>query len=164
MTTTHTSRAGDSRKTRQMRIVFAAAVLVAVAACKASDLNIANPNSATVAGASSDPTALQLLATGLMTDQRGTRAGFITNAGVFGREMYTFTPQEGRNVTHPLIGIIVNGVQKLDPSGFATGNWGGEYGMLRDIYNFKKTVSGSAVLTTSQKAAALGFAQTFEAM
>src|SRR6185369_3842116 len=113
---------------RPMRkLLGAVALLTVVAACSAKDLNIANPNSATVDGASGDPTALQLLATGLVIDQRGTRNGFITNAGVLGREMYNFQPTEGRFVTHPLIGIVVGGVQKLDPTGFQTGPWGGEY-------------------------------------
>ena len=148
-----------------MRTALAAAALgAAIVSCKASDLNIPNPNSATVDGASADPTALQLLATGLLVDQRGTRAGFITNAGVLGRESYTFTPQEGRNVTHPLLGITINGVQKLDPTGFATGPWAGEYGTLRDVFNFKNTVNGSTTLTTAQKGAAIGLAQTIEAL
>src|SRR5205085_11994582 len=89
--------------------------------------------------------------------------GFITNAAVLGRESYTFTPTEGRNVTHPLIGIVVGGVQKLDPTGFATGPWGGDYGTLRDVYNFKNSVNNLAILTAPQKAAALGFAETIEA-
>ena len=149
----------------QMRRLLGAAVLVAaMVSCKASELDIPNPNAATVDGASADPTALQLLATGLLVDQRGTRAGFITNAGLFGREMYTFTPTEGRNVTHGLIGIVVGGVTKLDPTGFAVGPWGGQYNVLRDIFNFKKTVDGSTTLTASQKSAALGFAQTIEAL
>ena len=38
-------------------------------------------------------------------------------------------------------------MQKLDPSGFANGSWGGEYGALRDIYNFKNTVNASAALS-----------------
>jgi starch-binding outer membrane protein, SusD/RagB family len=148
-----------------MRKFILSTMLVGVAAgCSASDLNIPNPNAATVEGASADPTALQLLATGLLVGQRGLRAGFITNAGVLGREMYTFTPQEGRNVTHPLIGIVVNGVQKLDPTGFAVGPWGGQYGVLRDVYNFKNTVSASTSLSAAQKSAATGFAQTIEAM
>jgi hypothetical protein len=155
MTMTHT----------HMRTAVAAAVLgAAIVSCKASDLNIPNPNSATVSGASADPTALQLLATGLLVDQRGTRAGFITNAGVLGRESYTFTPQEGRNVTHPLLGIVINGIQKLDPTGFATGPWGGEYGTLRDVFNFKNSVAGIATLSSAQKAAATGLAQTVEAL
>src|SRR4051812_24365970 len=93
--------------TPMRKLLGAVALLSVVAACSAKDLDIANPNSATVDGATADPTSLQMLATGLLVDQRGTRNGFITNAGVIGRESYTFTPTEGRNVTHPLIGIIV---------------------------------------------------------
>src|SRR5690348_1252821 len=127
---------------------------IAAVACSSKDLNIQNPNSPSVDGATSDPTAIQLLATGLLVDQRDARGGFITNAGVLGRESYTFTPTEGRNVTHPLIGIVVNGVQKLDPTGFATGPWNGEYGSLRDIYNFKIAVAKFPTLTDPQKAGA----------
>jgi len=148
-----------------MRSILGIAVAAAmVASCKASDLELTNPNSATIAGASADPTALQLLATGLMADQRGTRTGFITNASVLGRESYTFTPNEGRNVTHPLIGILVGGVQKLDPTGFAVGPWGGEYGAMRDLFNFKTTVAANPNLSAAQKAAATGFAQTLEGL
>lgn len=148
-----------------MRKLFgAAAMLAVVAGCSANELNLGNPNSPTVDGASADPTSLQLLATGLMVDQRGTRQGFITNASVLGRESYTFAPTEGRNVTHPLIGITVAGVTKLDPTGFAVGPWAGQYGALRDIFNFYKTVESNAALSTAQKAAAKGFAQTIEAL
>src|SRR5262245_30205851 len=104
MTTTHT----------QMRKFVAAAALAATAVgCRQSDIDISNPNSALASAVATDPTALQLLATGLFTDQRGTRAAQITNVGTFGREMYTYTPNEGRNTTHFLIGILVGGVQKL---------------------------------------------------
>lgn len=149
----------------QMRTFIAAgACAAALAACSQSDLNITNPNSALASGVSSDPTALQLLATGLMTDQRGTRSGLITNEGILGREMYNYTPQEGRNTTHYLIGITVNGKQELDPTGFATGSWGGEFGTIRDVYNFKNTVNASNSLTAAQKAGAIGFAETIEAL
>jgi starch-binding outer membrane protein, SusD/RagB family len=146
------------------RLLGAAVLLVSAAACSEKNLDISNPNVAPVDGATGDPTALQLLATGLQVDQRATRAGFITNAGVLGRESYTFAPTEGRNVTHPLIGIQVGGVQKLDPTGFATGPWGGEYGALRDIFNFKNTIDAHPSLNDTQKSAALGFAQTLEAL
>src|SRR5438477_1009041 len=129
MTSTHT----------QMRILLSVAALAVVAVgCKQSDIEITNPNSALATGVAADPTALQLLATGLLTDQRGTRAGLITNTGILGREMYTFTPNEGRNTTNYLVGIVAGGVQKLDPAGFATGSWGGEYGTARDVFNFKR--------------------------
>lgn len=148
-----------------MRNLLGAAVLtVAAVSCRQSDIDITNPNSALAEGVASDPTALQLLATGLLVDQRGTRQAIITNAGTLGREMYTFTPNEGRNTTHYLIGITVGGQQKLDPSGFANGSWGGQYGALRDIFNFKNTIDASAGLSATQKSAALGFAETLEAL
>lgn len=148
-----------------MRKALGAIALVTLAVgCKATDLNLVNPNSATVAGANADPTAIQLLAQGLIVDQRNTRTAMITNAGVLGREMYNFQPTEGRFVTHPLIGIVVNGVQKLDPTGFAVGPWTAEYGTLRDVFNFKSTINANATLNAAQKSAALGFAETIEAL
>jgi hypothetical protein len=147
-----------------MRKLLGAAALAIVSACNATDLNLPNPNNATITGASADPTALQLLATGLFSEQRGTRAGMISYVGRLGRESYIFTPQEGRNTTHFLLGAVINGVQKLDPTGFAVAPWAGQYGLLRDIFNFKNTVNGSTTLSTAQKSAAIGFAQTLEAM
>ena len=148
-----------------MRTAFGAALLAAtLTACQAKDLNIANPNNATVAGALGDPTAFQLLATGLMSDHRGLRSGLIGGTvGMLARESYSFSPQEGRPVQNSLIGYPVGGVQKLDPAGFATGPWSGPYSTLRDIYNFKNTVNANATLNAAQKAASLGFAQTIEA-
>jgi hypothetical protein len=146
------------------RLLGAAALTLAAASCKQSDIDITNPNSALAGAVASDPTALQLLATGLLVDQRGTRQAQITNTGTLGREMYTYTPNEGRNTTHYLLGIIVGGQQKLDPSGFANGSWGGQYGTLRDIFNFKNTINASTALSATQKSAALGFAETLEAL
>jgi hypothetical protein len=142
-----------------------AAVLVAatVAACQSSDLNVPNPNVATVIGATSDPTALQLLFTGLFSDIRGQRANMIQQSMVFGREGYVLSPQDGRFATVPLIGVVVGGVTKIDPAvGFANNPWAGEYGVLRDLYNFKKAINANGTLSTQQKAGALGVAQTFE--
>ena len=153
-----------STPTLMRRLVGAAAVVAIVAACSAKDLDLNNPNSPTVGGANADPTALQLLTTGLIVDQRTTRSPFITNAGVLGRESYTFSPTEGRNVTHPLIGIVVGGVQKLDPTGFATGPWTQPYAALRDVFNYKTTINAHPTLSAAQKSAALGFAGTIEAL
>lgn len=149
----------------QMRNLIAAAVAAAaLAACAQSDVEITNPNSALASGAASDPTALQLLATGLLTDMRNTRAGVISNTGILGRESYNYTPQEGRNTTNYLIGITVNGKQELDPAGFATGVWGGEFGTIRDVYNFKNTVTALTNRTAAEKAGAIGYAETIEAL
>src|SRR6185295_7688966 len=100
-------RSGANRRMISMRIRTLGAVLaaVAIAACKTSDLNIVNPNVVTVDGAASDPASVQLLATGLLSDFRSNTTGYPQNAGILGRESYTFTPTEGRNTTHYLIGI-----------------------------------------------------------
>jgi len=148
-----------------MRKLLSGVVLaVSAVSCKQADIDITNPNVALAGAVASDPTALQLLATGLMVDQRGTRQAMITNTGTFGREMYTYTPNEGRNTTNYLVGIIAGGQQKLDPGGFANGSWGGNYGALRDIFNFKNTINASTALTAAQKSASLGFAETLEAL
>lgn len=147
------------------KVLAAVIVAATVTACQASDLAVANPNVATVTGATSDPTALQLLFTGLFSDIRGQRANMILQSAVFGREGYVLSPQDGRFATVPLVGVVVGGVTKIDPAvGFTNNPWAGEYGVLRDLYNFKKAINGNATFTAQQKAGALGIAQTFEAL
>jgi starch-binding outer membrane protein, SusD/RagB family len=159
-----TPRMRDTSRMQTIRKIAGAVVLAAtIAACSAKELDITNPNQATVAGASADPTALQLLATGLLADLRSGRTGYMGNVGILGRENYTFTPQEGRNTTNYLIGISSGGVQKLDNAGFVTAPWSGQYGVLRDVFNFKNTINAGS-LAAAQKSAALGMAQTIEAI
>ncbi|MEN9508831.1 MAG: hypothetical protein RLZZ621_1394 [Gemmatimonadota bacterium] len=146
-----------------LRALGAAALsALALTGCSADRLDITNPNSPTVAAAGSDPQALQLQATGLLRQMRNGRGGFITSTGRFGREAYVYTPQEGRNTSHYLIGLP--GANKLDPAGFAVENWSAQYGNLRDIFNFKSSVTASTALSATQKSAAQGFAKTLEAL
>lgn len=146
------------------RYLPVAALAAGLAACYADQLNVPNPNSATVAGASADPTALQLLFTGLFADVRGQRANMIEQSQVFGREGYVLSPQDGRFATLPLIGIVAHGVQQIDyAQGFTNNAWGGQYGVMRDLFNFKNAIATSS-LADSAKAGALGIAQTFDAM
>ncbi len=146
--------------TRTVGIAVVAAV--SLAACSADKLDITNPNTPTVASASADAQALQLQATGLLRQLRNSRGGFINDMGRFGREMYIYTPQEGRNTSHYLQGLT--GQNKLDPAGFAVGVWGGPYGNLRDVFNLKSSAAGSSALSAAAKSAALGFAQTLEGL
>ena len=139
-----------------------AAAAVLGAACSSDVLNVPNPNSPSVGGASADPNALQLQATGVQRQLRGGRGAYITATARFGREGYIYTPNEGRNTSHYLIGL--SGANKLDPAGFAVGVWGGNYGNLRDLFNFKNVVDGSSSLSAAQKSAALGFARTLEGL
>ena len=57
--------------TMGIRTFGAALALAALAACSAKDLQITNPNVVSVAGASADPSSVQLLATGVLNDYRG---------------------------------------------------------------------------------------------
>jgi len=145
---------------RSLGVAFG--LVAAVAACSKDNLNIANPNVVTVESAQGDPASIQLLATGLLADLRGLVTGAPMPLGILGRESYNLTPTEGRNTTGYLIGISVAGVQKLDPSGFATGLWGPGFNARRDALNYYKAVEASA-LTAAQKSAARGFARTIEA-
>jgi starch-binding outer membrane protein, SusD/RagB family len=159
MTTTYPKGAPRMSKSSLRAVGALSLASLSLAACSKDTLNIVNPNTPSVAGASTDPQALQLLATGLLRQNRNGRGGFITETGRFGREAYVYTPQEGRNTSAYLIGI--SGQNRLDPAGFAVGSWGGPYGNLRDVFNFKNTVTASS-LTAEQKRAALGFAKTIE--
>jgi len=141
---------------------FTVLAAVGAAACNADKLDITNPNTPTVESASGDAQALQLLATGVLRQLRNGRGAFISNTGIFGRESYIYTPTEGRNTSHYLIGI--SGANRLDPTGFAVGNWATQYGNLRDLFNLKRAIAGSAVLSAEQKSAGQGFAKTLEAL
>jgi hypothetical protein len=154
-----TTSTGFQMRNRILLTVLCAAT---VAGCSDKTLQLVNPNSATITGTASDPAALQLTAAGLESDLRNQRTGQMSGLGRLGRESYVFTPQEGRNTTNYLIGITVSGGKtELDPAGFITATW--NYTALRNIYNFKNAAAANATLTTAQKAACLGFAQTIEA-
>lgn len=136
-----------------------------VAACSADSLTVPNPNSPQLEKAGQDPGAIQFQVTGITRQLRGSAGGLITAAARFGREGYIYTPNEGRNTSHYLVGLP--GANRLDPSGFtANVGWGAQYGNLRDIYNFKNAVAAqpATTLNAAQKSAALGFARTIEAL
>lgn len=143
-------------------ILGLAGIAFVAAGCSADPLAVPNPNSPTVAGASADPGLIQLQATGISVRLRGGLGGYITTVARFGREGYIYSPNEGRNTSHYLTGLA--GQNKLDPSGFATGTWGGQYTTRRDIFNFKNVVAGNPTITVAQKSAATGWARTLEAL
>ena len=145
-----------------VRTIASLGAALSLGACSADQLNITNPNTPTVAAAAADPQALQLQATGLLRQLRGGRGGFMRSTGIFGRESYNYTPQEGRNTSGLLIGI--SGANRLDPAGFGVGNWAGQYGNLRDIFNLKTASAASGLLTAEQKNATQGFVKTLEGL
>jgi len=136
------------------------ALLVAAAACNTDRLAIPNYNSPTVAGVTTDPNGIQLLVTGILAGERGGYAGWVSDAGVFGRESYNYFPTDGRTVSNYLIGIL--NPQRLERAGFASGNWTGPYQDMKNEVNLI-TVANASALTAAQKSGVVGFAKTMRA-
>ncbi|HMF88392.1 MAG TPA: hypothetical protein VK575_09945, partial [Gemmatimonadaceae bacterium] len=96
-------------------------LVTGIAACSSERLTIPNYNQPTTEGLSKDPSAVQLLATGILDGVRDGTAVMARDFGIFGREAYNYFPTDGRNISNYLNGIP--GPQRLDPAGFAAGNW-----------------------------------------
>ena len=136
-------------------------LLTGIAACSAEKLVIPNYNSPTTEGVAKDPKGVQLLASGLLDGTRDAMAGMNRDFGVFGREAYNYFPTDGRFISNYLNGIP--GPQRVDPAGFAVGNWTGRYQNQRNAVQLAELAAATA-LTTEQKAAVTGFAKTFRAL
>jgi hypothetical protein len=138
-----------------------AGALVASGACSSDRLNVPNYQNPTVGSITADPVAaLPLLATGVLRDDRGNAPGYVLGVGILGREVYNYTPTEGRNTSGWLTSDVNNSTS------FGGGAlWSGPYFTLRDIYN-TSTVLESATSTQfsdAQKNAVRGFLHTTEA-
>src|SRR5215207_274682 len=117
------SRSGGSHMKGRVSIAILAGALAVGAAACGDPLNVPNYNNPTVEGIGKDPNGVQLLATGILYNQRNQMAGFARDLMIFGREGYNYFQTDGRNVQNYLVGIP--GPQRLDPAGFASGNWNG---------------------------------------
>jgi len=137
-------------------------LITGIAACNSERLNIPNYNQPTTEGLSNDPTAVQLLASGVLDGVRDGFAGMTRDFGIFGREVYNYFPTDGRNVSNYLVGIP--GPQRLDPAGFAAGNWTIRFQNQRNAVQLITVAEGSAALSAQQKSAVAGFAKTFRAL
>lgn len=136
-------------------------LMAGMAACNSERLNIPNYNQPTTEGLSKDPSAVQLLSSGILDGVRDGFAGMTRDFGIFGREAYNYFPTDGRNVSNYLVGIP--GPQRLDPAGFASGNWTIHYQNQRNAVQLVDLVGVSA-FSTEQKSAVSGFAKTFQAL
>ncbi len=144
------------------RITVGAALtagLLAVGACS-DQLTVPNYNNPTPGSIAGDPIGgLQLSVTGILGQDRSDFIGWISNAGIFGRESYNFFPTDARSHTHFV------SQNPLDPAGFASGGgaWTGRYRNLRNLFNLREGVAAATDrLTPAQVKAANGFAGTME--
>ena len=148
------SERGTSRVTLSIMLMLVAG---GVAACGLDRPTVPNYNNPTPEGLAGDPVGgVQLAANGLVFNLRGQISGWISGAGIMGRESFNYTPTEGRNTTCWL--------QKMDYAcGGGSAFWNGFYTESRNVYTFINTVQATAGLSAAQKEGALGFAKTFEA-
>ncbi|MGH7669748.1 MAG: RagB/SusD family nutrient uptake outer membrane protein [Gemmatimonadaceae bacterium] len=140
----------------------AGVLLASLAACSTDRLTVPNYQSPTQASALADPAAvLPLLATGVLAGDRGNLPGFINGVGELGRESYDFFPTDNRFITGWLTASVNTGTS------FGGGAlWAGYYTVRRNAFQMRNTVTGAptGAFTAAQQDAALGFADTFDAL
>jgi hypothetical protein len=145
------------------RGLLGGAALATAAACT-NDLTVPNYQNATPESIQGDPaSAVPLLATGVLRNNRDDATTWVLGLGILGREAYNYTPTEGRNTT----GFLSPEVNT--PSSFAATSgalWANQYTALRNLANLTGTLEGAAagIFTDARKNAGLGFAHTTEAM
>ena len=146
---------------RLKRAVAGAAVLAFASGC-ANDLTVPNYQNATPESIQGDPaSAVPLLASGILRNDRDDMLGYVTGTGILGREVYNYTPTEGRNTSGWLSSDVNNSTSF---GGVAL--WAGPYTALRNVANLVGTLNGAAtgIFTDAQKNAGLGFAHTEEGL
>lgn len=143
------------------RGLLAVALLGASAAC-GDRLTVPNYLNATPESIQGDPaSAVPLLASGILRNDRDLHTGYVSGTGILGRESYNYTPTEGRNTTGWLSPEVKT------PSSFgAVSLWAGYYTSLRNTVNLIGTLEGAetGIFTDARKNAGLGFAHTAQAL
>ena len=139
------------------RATILTTVAIAGAGCGLDRPTVPNYNNPTPTGLAGDPVGgVQLSANGLVFQLRAQIAGFISGAGIMGRESFNYTPTEGRSTTCWL--------QKQDYAcGGGSAFWNGFYTEAKDAKTFLATIEATAGLSAEQKEGARGFAKTLEA-
>ncbi len=139
-------------------------VLAGTAAGCSDRLTVPNYQNATPESIQGDPaSAVPLLATGILRNDRDNATGYVTAVGILGREVYNYTPTEGRNTT----GYLSDEVKTSSSFGATNGAlWANQYTLLRNTVNLIGTLEGAAagIFTDPRKSAGLGFAHTSQGL
>ncbi len=143
------------------RAVLGATVLGAAVACT-DRLTVPNYQNATPESIQGDPaSALPLLVTGVLRNDRDNATGYVSGLGILGRESYNYTPTEGRNTTGYLSPEV-----RTASSFAAVSLWAPFYTTRRNLVNVIGTLNSAAAgtFTDAQKNAGLGFSHTQDAL
>ncbi|MGQ0640271.1 MAG: RagB/SusD family nutrient uptake outer membrane protein [Gemmatimonadaceae bacterium] len=148
-----------------MRVTLTAAALLGVVTLGGcSDLDITDLNNPGLEQFQSSPTvsALNTATSGILISARAATAGttgYITELGVFGREVYVLSSDDPRFVQELLAGPLDGG-----NGAFGGAHWAPRYASIRNsniVLNAVEIVSG---LTAQQKDGIRGFAKTLQAL
>ncbi len=136
------------------RVLAVAAVGLVVAGCEDFTIpNYNNPAREDLTGSPTKPT-IAAAVRGIVSTQRGLKAGMVTRLGVWGREGYDLRPEEPRTTTDALI----------DPIDPVNGGlyYGGQYTQIAQINTVLAALENSP-LSEQERKAASGFVKTMKA-
>lgn len=142
--------------TNAARVAGLLLAIAAVNACK--DTAVPDLNNPSLEGFIANPTRAQVetMARGVLDGDRTSQAGYIRDLEIIGRDAYNLDGSDPRWVTELLI--------NLDPGGFGARHWGDRYRTIKNADILMQAVATSGALDAQEKAATIGFAQTFKAL
>src|SRR5258705_3724446 len=143
------------------RGLLGGALLGTAVACQ-NDLTVPNYQNATPESISADAaSAVPLLASGVLRNDRDDAVNIALNFGILGREAYNYTPTEARNTTGWLSPDVKNSTSFRGTAASLCSNRDTQ---LRNIANLVGTITGAddATISPTRKSAGLGFAHTME--
>ncbi|CAN5807147.1 hypothetical protein BH11GEM1_BH11GEM1_17600 [soil metagenome] len=161
MTNTQNSVRHSGKRYTVASLALGLTLLGAAAACS-DRLTVPNYQNPTPESIQGDPvSALPLLVSGVLRNDRDNATGYVLGLGILGREVYNYTPTEGRNTSGYLSPEV-----KTPTSFGGVSNWNGFYTELRNAVGLEGTVNGAAagLFTDARKSATLGFAHTVEGL
>ncbi len=137
------------------RVLVAAMIAAAVAGCS-NDFTVPNYNNPAREGLTGSPTAATIAAAvrGIVSTQRGLKAGMVTRLGVWGREGYDLRPEEPRTTTDAL-------VDPIDPVNGGL-YFGGQYTQIAQINTVLAALENSP-FDDQERHATAGFVKTMKA-
>ncbi len=138
------------------RVAGLAFAVAALHACK--DAFVPDLNNPSLEGIISNPTRAQVqtMARGIFDGNRSDQGGFIRDLEIIGRDAYNLDAADPRWVTELLI--------NLDPGGFGGAHWRVRYRNIKGADLLVSAAGTAGSLSAPEKAATIGFAQTFKAL
>ena len=154
--TAYTKHPGARSRAVKAAVAIAAVALI-VAACK--DTAEPDANNPSLEGVQNNPSRVTVtqMVRGVLEGYR-LNSNFPLAFGIIGRDAYNLQSAEPRNTGELL------GTSNLDPGGFGSGFWGGQYRTVRTAEVLLASLESSTALTDAEKETARGIVNTIKAL